>query len=103
MQPKLLCNSKTDMASHRHEGCTAGVLGIPIDAGPGVHPGPQANICRNPGQQLVAATSALLNAGNAVVLRMQPSQHWANKPLPRRALGFVRPVGKPEARLNLAA
>src|ERR1700682_6139507 len=103
MDSELLRNSKTDVTPNRQKLHACRVCDVPIRAQPDVHSGTHANICRNSGQQNVAATPTLRNAGHAIVLRAHPCQDWTDKPFARHVLRFVWPVRQPETRLDVAA
>src|SRR5437868_12610050 len=90
MQPKLLRDSKTDVASDGHECCAARMRSIPVHADPQVHSGAHADIACDSCEQYVAAAPSLSDTGHAVILRMQPCEHRADKPLTRGIPRFVR-------------
>src|SRR5580700_11329282 len=74
---------------------------IPVHPEPNVHSGTHSGVAGDSGEQHVTAAPTLSNSGNAVILRMQPSKHRANKPFTVHILRFVRPVRKPKARFEV--
>src|SRR6266436_3642039 len=103
MKPKLTGNSETDVAADGHERAARRMRNVPVHAEPHVHSRTHAHVGRDTGEQHVAAAPALGDCRDAVILRVQPSHHWPDEPFAGPVLRFIRPVRKPEARLEVAA
>src|SRR5437868_6715020 len=103
VQPKLLRDSKTDVTADGHERGTCGMCNVPIHPEPNMHSGAHAYIGRDTAQQNVATTAVLVESRDAVILRMQPSQHGANEPFTCYVLRFIRTVRQPETRFDVTA
>ena len=103
MKSKLLRDSETDVAAHRHEHRARGMRNIPVHAYPNVHTRTKSRVCGDSCKQHVAAASALCGSRDPVVLGVQPCERGADEPFPSYVLRFVRAIGKPEARFNGAA
>ena len=65
--------------------------------------GTQTHVCRDSCKQYVATTPALSGSRDAVILRVQPRQNGSDEPFTGHVLRFIRSVGQPEARFNVAA
>ena len=72
-------------------------------AHPCMHAGPQADVSCDAGQQSISAASILADAADAVVLRMQQGQRWADEPFTLSVLGLIRTIREPETRFQIAA
>src|SRR3974377_159668 len=90
MQSKLFRDSKADATADRHEGRSNGMDNIPIHSEPKMHSRTHTDIGCHPGQQHVTSTAVLCDSCDTVVLRMQPSQHWADEPLSCSVLRLIR-------------
>src|SRR6202521_2936972 len=103
MQPKLLRDSETDASPDRHKQRAGGMGRVPIHPQPNVHSGTHAHVRRDSRDQFVATAPLLGDSSDAIVLRIQPSEHGANKPLAVPVLRLIRAVREPETRFEIAA
>src|SRR6185312_633164 len=95
MNSKLLCHAKTDVAADRRVERTAGMRDVPICRYPCMQTRPQAHVSCDAGQQRSSTAPILINAVDAVVLRMQQRQRRADKPFALSVLRLVWTVGEP--------
>src|SRR5438552_3720702 len=102
-KPKLLGNSKTNVAANGHKQCTSGMRDVPIHPEPDVHSRSYAHIACDSGQQNVTAASTLGNSCDAVILRTQPREHRTNEPFTGNVFRFVGPVREPETRFDVTS
>src|SRR2546428_13437506 len=80
VQPKLLCDSETDVAPDRHEHRARRMGDIPIHSGPNVHSGTHTDVLGDSADQQVAAAPRLGESGVSLILQIPQSRHWAKEP-----------------------
>src|SRR5689334_2110170 len=66
VQPKLLCDSETDVTTDGHECCTGGMRNVPIRPEPDMHAWAYSHVGSNSGKQHVAAAPALVDSSDAI-------------------------------------
>src|SRR5262249_37772163 len=75
----------------------------PISADPSVHALANADIRSDSHQEHIAAAAGLIDAGDAVVLHVRPSENRADEPFAPDVFRFIGPVGQPKARFDVGA
>src|ERR1700720_3095412 len=92
MKSKLLRDSETDMAPHRHEHRACRMCNIPIHSHPNVHTRTNSRVSRDSRKQHVATASVLRHSRDPVVLRVQPGERGPDEPFASYVLRFVRAI-----------
>src|SRR5207245_9135567 len=82
VQPKLLCDSETDVAPDRHEHRARRMGDIPIHSGPNVHSGTDTDVRGDSAEQHFADATRLSDSGHSLLLRRQPSRNSAKRTSP---------------------
>src|SRR5215475_2488672 len=103
MQAKLLGNSETDVTPHRHEQRAGRMCNVPVHSKPNMHTWTQADKACDPGQQRITSAPFLADSSDPVIRRVQPSEHRTDEPFASHISRFIRPIGKPEPRLEVTA
>src|SRR5689334_23396398 len=76
---------------------------IPVHCHPHVRAGTQAQVSSDAHHCHIAAAAALADAGDSIILIMQPGDDRSDEPFARTVLSFVGTIGDPESRFEIAA